>query len=229
MGKRGLILLSGGLDSATALAIGKERGFDFSALSFDYGQRHRIEVEASKRVAGYFNLSEHHIFRLDLSQFRGSALTDRNITVPERKEGESIGSGIPVTYVPARNTIFLSIALGFAEVSGVSDIFIGANSVDYSGYPDCRPAYIKAFEEMANLATKAGVEGQRFHIHAPLIALSKAEIIREGMRLGVDYRLTTSCYNPRADGFPCRKCESCRLREAGFKEAGFTDPLLSVD
>ncbi len=226
--KKGLILLSGGLDSATALAIGKEQGFRFYALSFDYGQRHSIEIEASEKVAEFSGVIEHKVFQLDLSQFGGSSLTDASIPIPESTDNNSIGRSIPSTYVPARNTIFLSIALGWAEVLQVSDIFIGANSIDYSGYPDCRPEYIKAFEDMANLATKAGIEGKGFSIHTPLITLSKAEIISEGVRLGVDYSITTSCYNPCETGAPCGKCESCKLREEGFKKAGLHDPRLSL-
>jgi len=218
--------LSGGLDSATTLAMGKEKGFEFYALSFNYHQRHAIELEASKRVATYFNVLNHKVFDIDLEQIGGSALTDKNIDVPENTELAGIGDDIPITYVPARNTIFLSIALGWAESLGLHDIFIGANAVDYSGYPDCRPEYIQAFEDMANLATKAGVEGNGFQIHTPLISLTKSEIIKEGMRLGVDYGLTHSCYNPLENGKPCRKCDSCILREAGFIEAGSTDPLL---
>ena len=219
-------MLSGGLDSATTLAMGKEKGFEFYALSFNYHQRHAIELEASKRVATYFNVLNHKVFDIDLEQIGGSALTDKNIDVPENTELAGIGDDIPITYVPARNTIFLSIALGWAESLGLHDIFIGANAVDYSGYPDCRPEYIQAFEDMANLATKAGVEGNGFQIHTPLISLTKSEIIKEGMRLGVDYGLTHSCYNPLENGKPCRKCDSCILREAGFIEAGSTDPLL---
>ncbi|MBF0274456.1 MAG: 7-cyano-7-deazaguanine synthase QueC [Nitrospinae bacterium] len=219
MNKQAIILLSGGLDSATALAIGKQSGFDFYAISFDYGQRHKVELEAAKKVAASLGVLEHKIFHIDISQFGGSALTDPSIKVPERTNCEEIGKDIPVTYVPARNTIFLSIALGWAESLGITNMFIGANIVDYSGYPDCRPEYIKAFEKMANLATKSGVEGQGIKVHAPLINLTKAEIIQKGIELGVDYSITISCYNPDDAGTPCGKCDSCLLREAGFKEA----------
>ncbi len=217
--KKAVALVSGGLDSATSLAIARDRGFDCYALSFDYGQRHRIELDASRRVAESLDAREHRVFTLDLRQFGGSALTDDAIDVPQ-----SPSEGIPVTYVPARNTIFLSLALGWAEVLGALDLFIGVNAVDYSGYPDCRPEFIEAFEKTANLATKAGVEGQRFSVHAPLIHMSKAEIIATGNRLGVDYALTLSCYNPDTSGKACGVCDSCRLRAAGFREAGIPDP-----
>lgn len=217
--KRAVVLVSGGLDSATTLALARAAGYRCYALSFDYGQRHRSELQAADRVARDLGAAEHRQFRLDLAQFGGSALTDSAIAVPEEP-----GEGIPVTYVPARNTVFLSLALAWAEVLGAYDIFIGVNAVDYSGYPDCRPEFIDAFETMANLATKAGVEGRHFSIHTPLIALSKAEIIKEGIRLGVDYGKTVSCYNPDPEGRACGVCDSCRLRAAGFAAAGVPDP-----
>ncbi len=213
------MLVSGGLDSATTLAIARDQGFECYALSFDYGQRHRSELVASDAVAESLGAVEHRTVTLDLRQFGGSALTDDAIDVPEAG-----GEGIPVTYVPARNTVFLSLALAWAEVLEARDIFIGVNAVDYSGYPDCRPEFIEAFEHMANLATKAGVEGHAMTIHAPLIKLSKAEIIQAGTRLGVDYALTISCYNPSPEGLACGRCDSCRLRADGFAAAGFPDP-----
>ncbi len=219
MNRKAVVLLSGGLDSATALAIARDQGFDCYALSMDYGQRHRAELNAARRVAGFFQVAEHRVVPLALDQFGGSALTDQNIEVPEQG-----GEGIPVTYVPARNTIFLSLALGWAEVLGARDIFVGVNAVDYSGYPDCRPEFIAAFESLANLATKAGVEGERFHIHAPLIQLTKSEIIRRGVELGVDYGLTVSCYQADDEGRACGRCDSCRFRAQGFREAGVEDP-----
>ena len=215
-----VVLVSGGLDSATVLAIAREQGFACYALSIDYGQRHRAELDAAKRVAASQRVRRHEILRLDLSQFGGSALTDDSLEVPDEQ-----GEGIPITYVPARNTIFLAVALGWAEVLGARDLFIGANAVDYSGYPDCRPAFIRAFTELANVATKAGVEGARFTVHAPLIDLSKADIIRRGLELGVDYRLTLSCYDPRPSG-PCGVCDACRLRAGGFAAVGMADPGL---
>lgn len=214
-----VVLVSGGLDSATTLAIARSQGYACYALSFDYGQRHRVELEAATRVAGSIGAIKHRTMRLDIGWMGGSALTDSEVAVPEEP-----GEGIPVTYVPARNTIFLSVALGWAEVLGAQDIFIGANAVDYSGYPDCRPEFIRAFEELANLATRAGVEGQRFTIHAPLIAMSKAEIIRTGVGLGINYGLTVSCYNPGPKGEACGVCDSCRLRAQGFRDAGVPDP-----
>ena len=218
-------LLSGGLDSATALAIARRDGFACHALSFDYGQRHRIELEAAARVARSLGAVEHKIAVIDLRLFGGSALT-ADIDVPKDRPVSAMTHGVPITYVPARNTIFLSFALAWAEVLGSSDIFIGVNAVDYSGYPDCRPEYIQAFERMANLATKAGVEGsQRLTIHTPLITLSKPEIIRAGLSLGVDYSLTHSCYDPSADGRSCGHCDSCLIRLAGFAAAGAADPL----
>jgi len=221
MGNRGraVVLLSGGLDSATALAMAREQGFDCYALSLDYGQRHAVELAAARRVAQALAVAEHKILPIALDAIGGSALTDDSIAVPQAPT-----QGIPVTYVPARNTIFLSLALGCAEVLGARDIFVGVNALDYSGYPDCRPEYIAAFERLANLATKAGVEGEAFHIQAPLIHLSKAEIIREGVRLGLDYGLTVSCYQADAEGRACGRCDSCRLRHKGFAEAGVADP-----
>ena len=220
---KAIILLSGGLDSATTLAMARAEGFDCYALSFDYGQRHRCELEASKRVAAQLGVMEHKTVCLNLNEIGGSALTDPAIAVPTVES-----EGIPVTYVPARNTIFLAIALGWAEVLQVQDIFIGVNAVDYSGYPDCRPEFIRAFEAMANLATRAGVEGRPFHLHTPLIDLSKAEIIRAGTRLGVDYGQTISCYSPDSQGRACGQCDSCRLRRKGFAEAGVADPTSYI-
>jgi 7-cyano-7-deazaguanine synthase len=217
--KRAVILLSGGLDSATVVAMAKADGFDCYTMSFDYGQRHRAELQAAERVASDMGVIEHKVIGLDLNGIGGSALTDSSIAVPE-----TAGEGIPVTYVPARNTVFLSLALGWAEVLGARDIFIGVNAVDYSGYPDCRPEFVEAFERMANLATKAGVEGQGFTIRAPLQMLSKADIVKAGTRLGVDYGLTVSCYQADEQGRACGKCDSCRLRAEGFTAAGFTDP-----
>jgi 7-cyano-7-deazaguanine synthase len=217
--KRAVVLVSGGLDSATTLALAQEQGFSCYALSFDYGQRHRCELTAAARVAKGQGVVEQRVIALDLRAIGGSALTDDAIAVPTESS-----AGIPVTYVPARNTIFLSYALAWAEVLGARDIFIGVNAVDYSGYPDCRPEYIAAFQTMANLATKAGVEGEQTTIHTPLIHLSKADIIAQGIRLGVDYGSTISCYNPDAEGRACGRCDSCRLRAAGFAAAGVSDP-----
>jgi 7-cyano-7-deazaguanine synthase len=216
-----VVLVSGGLDSATVLAMARAQGHAWYALSFDYGQRHRSELAAADRVARSLGAVEHRTFPLDLRQFGGSALTDDAIAVPDAP-----GEGIPVTYVPARNTVFMSLALAWAEVLGAGDIFIGVNAVDYSGYPDCRPEFIAAFEQMANLATRAAVEGHRLTIHAPLIHMSKAEIIRAGTSLGVDYGQTLSCYNPDGRGRACGVCDSCRLRAAGFAAAGLPDPTL---
>jgi len=219
--KRAVCLLSGGLDSATVLAVARRDGFDCYALSFDYGQRHSTELAAATRVAESLGARRHLIVPINLRLFGGSALTD-DIEVPKT----GVGQGIPVTYVPARNTVFLSLALAWAEVLEASDIFIGVNAIDYSGYPDCRPEFIEAFERMANLATKAGVEGRtRVHIHTPLIQLSKCAIIKLGSALGVDFSLTHSCYDPDSNGRACGECDSCRLRLAGFKQAGFKDPL----
>lgn len=217
--KKAVILLSGGLDSATCLALAREQGYACHALSLDYGQRHEAELAAARRVARALGAEEHKIIRLDLGGIGGSALTDPAIAVPEVP-----GEGIPVTYVPARNTVFLALALGWAEVLGAWDLFVGVNAVDYSGYPDCRPEYIAQFERLANLATKAGVEGGRFHVHAPLIHMSKADIIRAGNRLGVPYGETVSCYRADAEGRACGRCDSCRLRAAGFASAGVPDP-----
>ena len=217
--KPAVILLSGGLDSATCLAIARDQGFACYCLSFDYGQRHNVELQAAERVAKALGASEQRTINFGLAQFGGSALTDTRIAVPV----SGVQLGIPVTYVPARNTIMLSLALAWAEVLGSRDIFVGVNAVDYSGYPDCRPEYIAAFEQMANLATRAGVEGNRLSIHAPLMALSKGEIIRLGTGLGVDYGLTVSCYQAAADGSACGACDSCRLRAEGFAAAGIAD------
>src|SRR5580698_775296 len=209
--ERAIVLLSGGLDSATVLAIARSMRYECYALSVEYGQRHRAELDAAKRVAAALGAHEHRVMRVDLADIGGSALTDTRVAVPE-----SLQPGIPVTYVPARNTLFLSLALGWAEVIGARDLFVGVNQVDYSGYPDCRPAFIQAFERLAAVATKAGVEGAKFHIHAPLIEMSKADIIREGLRLGVDFGTTVSCYQADDEGRACGKCDSCRLRAAGF-------------
>jgi 7-cyano-7-deazaguanine synthase len=223
--KKAVVLLSGGLDSATVLAIARSQGYECYALSFSYGQRHVWELEAAKRVAASIGAAEHRVAVIDLRVFGGSALTD-DIAVPKGRATDEMSHGIPVTYVPARNTIFLSFALAWAEVLGSSDVFIGVNALDYSGYPDCRPEYIEAFEKMANLATKAGVEGrQALEIHTPLIALSKAQIIAKGIELGVDYKLTSSCYDPSPVGEPCGLCDSCLLRQKGFRENGIEDPL----
>jgi 7-cyano-7-deazaguanine synthase len=218
-GKPAVLLLSGGLDSATALAMAREQGFECYALSVEYGQRHSAELDAARRVARAGGVREHRIMRVDLAGIGGSALTDHTIAVPEAPT-----TGIPVTYVPARNTMMLALALGWAEVLTADDIFIGVNILDSSGYPDCRPEFIEAFERMAVKATKAGVEGHPLRIHTPLIRLSKADIIREGTRLGVDYGLTVSCYQADADGRACGRCDSCRLRRAGFASAGVPDP-----
>ncbi len=222
-----IVLLSGGLDSATTLAIAQADGFTSYALSFRYGQRHAIELESATRIAAALGVAEHAVIDIDLRRFGGSALT-ADLTVPKGRNAAEMGHGIPITYVPARNTVFLSFALAWAEVLGANDIFIGVNALDYSGYPDCRPEFIAAFEQMANLATAAAVERhQRLRIHAPLIALSKADIIRRGLALGVDYALTSSCYDPDARGWPCGQCDSCLLRARGFAEARCLDPLLT--
>jgi 7-cyano-7-deazaguanine synthase len=222
-----IVLLSGGLDSATTLALAKAAGFTPYALSFRYGQRHGVELDAAARVAAALGVAEHMIIDIDLRRIGGSALT-ADIAVPKGRELDAIGNGIPITYVPARNTIFLSFALAWAETLGANDIFIGVNALDYSGYPDCRPEYIAAFEHLAHLATRSGVEGHaRLRIHAPLIRLTKAEIIRQGQGLGVDYALTSSCYDPGPSGQPCGGCDSCLLRAHGFAEAGVEDPLLA--
>jgi len=218
--KKAVVLLSGGLDSATTLAIARDERFDCYCLSVDYGQRHRAELAAAARVAQAQGAAGHRVIKLDLAAFGGSALTDKNIAVPV----DGVKEGIPVTYVPARNTILLSLALAWAEVLGAHDIFFGANAVDYSGYPDCRPEYMRAFEAMANLATKAAVEGNRLTLHTPIIALTKAAIITRGLALGADYALTVSCYQADDDGRACGRCDSCRLRAKGFAEAGIPDP-----
>jgi len=220
-----IVLLSGGLDSATTLAIARSEGFVCHALSFCYGQRHSVELAAAERVAHSLGAASHRVVDIDLRQFGGSALTS-DMPVPKKQSADEIGSDIPITYVPARNTIFLSFALAFAEVMGVDDIFLGVNALDYSGYPDCRPEYIAAFEQMANLATKSAVENRHpIKIHTPLIQLTKAEIIRGGLAIGVDYSMTSSCYDPAADGAACGHCDSCLLRLKGFAEAGVKDPI----
>jgi 7-cyano-7-deazaguanine synthase len=221
---KAVVLLSGGLDSATTLALAKTEGFDVYALSFRYGQRHEAELLAASRVAGHLGAKHHKVIDIDLRSLGGSALTD-DIPVPKGRRLDDIPHDIPTTYVPARNTVFLSIALAWAEVLGAFDIFIGVNALDYSGYPDCRPEYIEAFERLANLATKAGVEGKLFRIHAPLIALHKAAIIRKGMGLGVDYSMTITCYDPSPEGFSCGSCDACQLRLQAFLELGIEDPI----
>ncbi|HJZ89286.1 MAG TPA: 7-cyano-7-deazaguanine synthase QueC [Gemmataceae bacterium] len=222
--KKAVVLLSGGLDSTTTLAVARSQGFAAYALSVDYGQRHRVELERAERIAKALGAVEHRTVRLDLRAIGGSALTGA-IDVPKGRSAEEMGTGIPVTYVPARNTILLGLALGYAETLGAFDIFIGANVLDYSGYPDCRPEFLAAFESLANLATKAGVEQSgRFRVHAPLLKLTKAEIIREGIKLGVDYAPTLSCYDPDQEGRACGSCDSCLLRMKGFEEAGVPDP-----
>ena len=218
MQKKAIILLSGGLDSITVLALAKQQGYECYALSFDYGQRHNAELIAASKITSHYQVKDHKIIKLGLGAIGGSALTDEHIAVPNTPQ-----TGIPVTYVPARNTIFLSFALGWAEVVEAHDIFIGVNAVDYSGYPDCRPEFIAAFQKLANLATKAGVEGEAVRIHTPLIALSKAEIIKTGLDLGVDYQMTVSCYSADSKGHACGVCDACRLRRAGFVEAGAID------
>ena len=225
-----IVLTSGGLDSTTCLAIARHQGFTpLYSMTFDYGQRHRFELEAARRVAERFQVAEHRVIRIDLRQFGHSALTDDGVAVPKDRDESNMTADVPVTYVPARNTIFLSYALAWAEVLGVRDVFIGVNAVDYSGYPDCRPEFIEAFERMANLATKMttavpGTESSKFTIHAPLVQLTKAQIIRRGIELGVDYGVTHSCYDPDAHGRACGRCDSCLLRKKGFAEAGVTDP-----
>ena len=220
---KAVVLVSGGLDSTTCLAMAREKGFDLYALTFNYGQRHDHELNSAKMVVDFFNIQNHRIIDIDLAQFGGSALTDK-IDVPKKRDLSDMAE-IPVTYVPARNTVFLSLALAWAEVLGSFDIFIGVNALDYSGYPDCRPEYISSFEKTANLATKAGVSGSSFRIHTPLIDLTKSEIVKVGMDLGVDYSLTSSCYDPDQEGNPCGLCDACYLRLKGFKEAGIIDPL----
>lgn len=223
-----MVLLSGGLDSATCLALAKSQGFAPVALSISYGQRHIVEIEQARVVARAAGVADHRVVAMDLRAIGGSALT-ADLAVPKHDDVSQLGSGIPSTYVPARNTIFLGLALGLAEVVGARDIFIGVNAVDYSGYPDCRPEFIRAFENLATLATKVGVEGGRFTIHAPLSGLTKADIIRAGVAVGVDYSLTHSCYDPAADGRACGRCDSCLLRQKGFIEAGVADPTRYVD
>lgn len=226
--KKAIVLSSGGIDSTTAMAVAKSEGYEIYSLSFFYGQRHSLELEAARKVAGSLGAKKHLVFNIDLRTFGGSALTD-DIEVPKGRDEMDMQRSIPVTYVPARNTIFLSYALAWAEILGVSDIFIGVTAVDYSGYPDCRPEYIDAFENMANLATKAAVEGNtRIRIRTPLIALSKADIIRRGSELGVDYGITHSCYDPTQDGKACGQCDSCLLRKKGFREAGILDPATYI-
>jgi 7-cyano-7-deazaguanine synthase len=222
--RRAVVLLSGGLDSTTTLAIVKSEGYEIYALTFRYGQRHEVEIEAARRIAALNDVAAHVVAQIDLRAFGGSALTD-DIAVPKNRAPQDMGEGIPVTYVPARNTIFLSFALAWAEVLGASDIFIGVNALDYSGYPDCRPEYIEAFQRMADLATKAGVEGrQKLIIHTPLISWTKAQIVKKGIELGVDYSLTVSCYDPSADAAACGHCDACLLRLKGFAENALTDP-----
>jgi 7-cyano-7-deazaguanine synthase len=224
--RKAVLLLSGGLDSSTTLAVARSRKYEVYAISFSYGQRHSVELEAAARVAAHLGVVRHITMAIGLRTFGGSALTG-DMAVPKGRSQEAMNAGIPITYVPARNTIFLSFALAWAEVQAIGDIFIGVNALDYSGYPDCRPEYIAAFEKMANLATKAAVEGHRpVRIHTPLIDLSKAQIIRRGLELGVDYSLTCSCYDPAPDGAPCLACDACLLRQKGFEEAGVADPLL---
>ena len=224
--KRAVVLLSGGLDSATTLALALRDGFTAHALSFDYGQRHKLELDAAKRVAAALGAHEHRTAVIDLRVFGGSALTD-DLAVPKNRDASA--AAIPITYVPARNTIFLSYALAWCEILGAADIFIGANAIDYSGYPDCRPEFISVFERLAAVATKAGVEGTKFQIHAPLISMSKPEIIRKGVELGVDFSLTHSCYDPTPNGLACGECDSCQLRLVGFREAGLVDPIRYAD
>jgi len=227
MNKKAVILLSGGLDSTTCLAIVKNQGFDISALTVNYGQRHVFELESAKKVAQIFDINKHSVVDIDLAQFGGSALTD-DIKVPKDRDDSDM-TDIPVTYVPARNTVLLSLALALAETLDAADIFIGVNALDYSGYPDCRPEFIESFERMANLATKMGVLGEKFKIHTPLINLTKAEIVKKGIELNVDYGMTSSCYDPNENGNPCGRCDACILRLKGFKEAGISDPLIYPD
>ena len=227
MKPKAVVLLSGGLDSANVLAIAISQGFEPYCMSFDYGQRHKLELECSRQQANLQQAKKHIIVPINLGQFGGSALTD-DIEVPKDRTHVDLTDSIPITYVPARNTVFLSLALGWAEVLGASDIFVGVNALDYSGYPDCRPEFIAAFEAMANVATKAAVEGQKLRIHAPLINLTKAQIIAKGLNHSVDYSCTTSCYDPLENGAPCRRCDSCQLREKGFYELGMEDPRVQL-
>ncbi|HET9419413.1 MAG TPA: 7-cyano-7-deazaguanine synthase QueC [Chthoniobacterales bacterium] len=222
--KHAVVLLSGGIDSATTLAMAISESYETSAMSFEYGQRHRFELEAARRIANSLGAKEHRVIKIDNSIFAGSALTD-DVDVPRKRSEEQIGAGIPITYVPARNTIFLAHALAWAEVKGAGHIFIGVNAIDYSGYPDCRPEFIAMFETLANLGTRAGVQGRRFQVHAPLINLSKADIIRKALELNVDLALTHSCYDPAPDSRACGECDSCRLRLKGFREVGVPDPI----
>jgi len=224
---KAVVLLSGGLDSATTLAIAQDQGFDCHAISFDYGQKQRVELTAAADLAKHMHASSHRVVRVDLGAFGGSALTDDAMAVPKDRSDDDIAHGIPVTYVPARNTVFLSYALGLAEVLDAHDIFIGVNAVDYSGYPDCRPEFVKAFQQLANLATKAGVEGNTITVHAPLIELTKKQIIERGLALGVDYARTHTCYDPTSEGKPCQHCDACHLRIEAFKSLGMVDPALS--
>lgn len=224
-----VVLLSGGLDSATTLAIARDRGFACHAISFDYGQKQRVELAAAADLAEHMAAASHRVVRVDLGAFGGSALTDAAMAVPKDRSDADIARGIPVTYVPARNTVFLSYALGLAEVIEAHDIFIGVNAVDYSGYPDCRPAFIEAFQHLANVATRAGVEGQAITVHAPLIELTKPQIIERGLSLGVDYARTHTCYDPTEEGKPCAHCDACLLRIAAFKKLGMTDPALKSE
>lgn len=226
--KKAVVLLSGGLDSATTLLIAKSQGFEMYALSFAYGQRHKVELQAAEKIATTYGVARHEVASVDLSVFGGSALTDAAIAVPKSRSSDQMGSGIPITYVPARNTVFLSYALAWAEVLEADDIFIGVNALDYSGYPDCRPEFIEAYERMANLATARGVSGKKMQIHAPLIDMTKAEIIRTGLSLGMDYALTSSCYDPDEQGRACGVCDSCQLRLRGFRENGANDPATYV-
>jgi 7-cyano-7-deazaguanine synthase len=226
MNKKAVVLVSGGLDSTTCLAIAQKQGFELYALTLAYGQRHRVEIEAARKVAKTFGVKKHLELAVPLTAFGGSALTDKKIKVPKQRSLKAMGQGIPSTYVPARNTVFLSLALAWAEVLGAENIFIGVNALDYSGYPDCRPEFIRAYEKLALLATQKGVEGKwKLKIHTPLIRMTKAQIIRAGLRLGVDYSQTHSCYDPGPKGKPCGKCDSCLLRAKGFKETGVKDPV----
>ena len=223
MGKKAVVLISGGLDSTTCIAIAKDAGFEIAALTINYGQRHKYELDAAKQVVNHYKINNHSIVDIDLSQFGGSALTD-DIEIPKDRSDKDM-SDIPVTYVPARNTVFLSLALAWAETLQAFDIFIGVNALDYSGYPDCRPEYIASFERTANLATREGVSGNNFKIHTPLINMTKSEIINTGLKLGIDYGMTSTCYDPDTNGKPCGKCDACFLRLKGFKQAGAIDPL----
>lgn len=227
MPKKAIVLASGGLDSTTIMAIVNYKGYDIYALSFDYGQRHKIELEAAKKVAKYFDAKKHLILHIELDTIGGSALTEDIILPQEKNLKEISSSGVPTTYVPARNIIFLSYALAWAEVLGSTNIFIGVNAIDFSNYPDCRPEFVESFQKTANLATKAGMEGKKIQIHAPLMHMTKGEIIKKGISLGIDYSMTHSCYNPGKDGLPCGRCDSCLLRKKGFEEAGVKDPLLT--